>query len=321
MINQKIVEYIQQNLDEGYDVAAIRKRLIAHGYPQNDIDDTINHVQQQSTASQETTNDSNSKFARFRAKFSPGFVVAILILAAITAGLSFLIISNNSNNLAPSQNTDGQMPTGKSAADIYEDGNFTAEKLDVDGQIRQDNGVVSNESEEVLEASNETLDVAEAGENLSEQQPETAINETPIIEQPKEAEEFKFSPGSIVSTQNNISLSLDDIKHEIKSEYWGKIIEITSTVLNNGYTPFKPKLLVLLYDEKDFKEEWLKPKAEIQFDIEPLKAGEHATRQAIVSISFDDITLTKNFKLILVDAADPGNKPLVVVETDFNPIS
>ena len=319
MINHKIVEYIQQNIDVGYDVSAIRKRLIDHGYPQNDIDDTINHVQQQSKANQ-TINDGSSKFARFRAKFSSGFAVAILILAAITTGLSFLIISNNPNNLAASQNTDGQMLTGKSAADIYEDGNFSAEKLDVDGQIRQDNGVVSNESEEVLDVSNETLDVAGAGENLSEQQPETTINETQAVEQPNEDGEFKFSPGSIVSTQNNISLSLDDIKHEIKTEYWGKIIEITATVLNKGHGAFKPKLLVLLYDEKDFREEWLKPKAEIQFDIEQLNAGEHTTRQAIVSISFDDLYLTKNFKLVLVDTADPANKPLVVVETNFDPL-
>ena len=133
-------------------------------------------------------------------------------------------------------------------------------------------------------------------------------------------EEFKFGPDSIVSTQHNMSLSLDEIKHEIKSEYWGKITGITLTVLNNGSAAFKPKVLVLLYDEKDFKEEWLKPKAEIEFDIEKLYPNEHTTRDAIVSISFDDIALTKHFKLILVDAADPGNKPIVVVEKEFNPI-
>ena len=134
------------------------------------------------------------------------------------------------------------------------------------------------------------------------------------------AEEFNFSSESIVSTQNNISLSLDGIKHEIKSEYWGKIIEITATVLNKGHGAFKPKLLVLLYDERDFKEDWLKPKAEIGFDIAQLNPGEHTTRDAIVSISFDDISLTKHFRLILVDAADIGNKPLVVVEKEFNPV-
>lgn len=212
--------------------------------------------------------------------------------------------------------------TGKAAStlDIFEGGNFTAEKLDVNGQIRRNNGVLSNESGEASEAPNETSDIAEAEENFSVQKPETAINEAPVVEQPKEPEEFKFSLGSIVSAQNNISLSLDGIKHEIKSEYWGKITEITSTVLNKGHASFKPKLLVLLYDEKDFKEEWLKPKAEIQFDIEKLNAGEHATRQAIVSISFDDIGLNKSFKLVLVDAADPANKPIVVVEKEFNPI-
>ena len=146
-----------------------------------------------------------------------------------------------------------------------------------------------------------------------------ALAEEPVIITPA-IKGFEFSPESIVTTQHNISLSLDKIKHEIKDEYWGKITGITATVLNNGSKEFKPKLMVLLYDEEDFKEEWLKPKAEIEFDIEKLYPGEHTTRDAIVNIAFDDNALTKHFKLILVDAADPGNKPIVVVEKEFNPI-
>lgn len=150
---------------------------------------------------------------------------------------------------------------------------------------------------------------------------EEYYNELINNNQPKEdIEEFKFNPESIVSTQNNISLSIDNVKHEIKSDYWGKIVEITATALNKGNKTFKPKLLVLLYDEKDFKEEWLKPKAEIVFDSQ-LSPGGHITTQSIVNIAFDDISLTKNFKLILVDSADPGNKPLVVVEKSFNALS
>ena len=75
-----------------------------------------------------------------------------------------------------------------------------------------------------------------------------------------------------------------------------------------------------MYDEEDFKEEWLKPKAEIEFDIEKLYPGEHTTRDAIINIGFDDNALTKHFKLVLVDAADPANKPIVVVEKEFNPL-
>jgi hypothetical protein len=96
-------------------------------------------------------------------------------------------------------------------------------------------------------------------------------------------------------------------------------VEITATALNKGHAPFKPKLLVLLYDEKDFKEEWLKPKTEIMLEGQ-LSPGEYITTQAIVNIAFDDINLMKNFKLVLVDSADPGNKPLVVVEKGFNPV-
>lgn len=150
-------------------------------------------------------------------------------------------------------------------------------------------------------------------------------NETIIEEEPKaitpKIKGFEFPATSIVVTQHNISLSLDNIEHEIKTEYWGKITGITATVLNNGSKEFKPKLRVLLYDEKDFKEEWFNPKAEIEFDIEKLYPNQHTTRDAIVSISFDDIAITKHFKLVLVDAADPANYPIVVVEKEFNPIS
>lgn len=206
--------------------------------------------------------------------------------------------------------------TGKAAeelVDIYEDDNYT------------DNATIAEEiaAEETQIVENETITEDESIVENEYEQPQNNSNETLIVDEPQpynneEIEEFKFSPESNVSTQNNVSLSLDNLKHEIKSEYWGKIIEITSTILNRGNISFKPKLLVLLYDEKDFKDEWLKPKAEIDFDIEKLNPGEHITRQAIVSISFNDIGLSKNFKLVLVDAADPANKPIVVAEKEFN---
>ncbi|MBS3105173.1 hypothetical protein J4234_02880 [Candidatus Woesearchaeota archaeon] len=203
--------------------------------------------------------------------------------------------------------------TGKTAAaepSIYEDDPATEQQAENQTQ---------SEDQTTEEATGENItDVQEIQIKTGEEYYDELVND-----KPKESinpEEFKFSPESIVSTQNNISLSLDGIRHEIKNEYWGKIIELTSTVLNKEHGAFKPKLLVLLYDEKDFREDWLKPKAEIGFDIAQLNPGEHATRQAIVSISFDDLSLTKHFKLILVDAADIGNKPLVVVEKEFNPV-
>ena len=196
-------------------------------------------------------------------------------------------------------------PTGQavaSEANIYEDapaieqqaGNQTIEEITEENQ--------TDEQEIQIKTGEEYYD------ELVNDKHEESIN----------TEEFKFSLGSIVSAQNNISLSLDGIKHEIKSEYWGKITEITFTILNNGNKAFKPKAIVILYDEKDPKEERFKPKAEINFDIEKLEIGGHAARDAIVSVSFDDIALTKKFELVVVDAADLGNKPLVVAEYDFN---
>lgn len=47
MINQKLVGYIQQNLNAGYDVNAMRRSLVNSGYPPNDVEDTINYVYSQ----------------------------------------------------------------------------------------------------------------------------------------------------------------------------------------------------------------------------------------------------------------------------------
>ena len=79
--------------------------------------------------------------------------------------------------------------------------------------------------------------------------------EQEIEAQKVEDEEFAFSPNSIVETQNNISLSLDDFKYEIKGENWGKITEMTISILNKGNNNLDPKVLVLLYDEKDPSED------------------------------------------------------------------
>lgn len=177
-------------------------------------------------------------------------------------------------------------------------------------QIEEQNITQVNETQEAEQSTDiQTAETQEA-------------NTTPsITEQAKEEPvEFTFSPESIVSKQNNVSISIDNIKYEIKSQYWGKITEITTTVLNKGNMAFKPKVIVLLYDEADLqfsKEERTKPRAEIEFDIEKLNFGEHITKQAIVNIGFDNITLEKKFELLLVDATDPGNKPIVVAEKEF----
>ena len=165
--------------------------------------------------------------------------------------------------------------------------------------------------------------IEEQAETVEEQTEE--ILEEVLIEEPEEElviiedepDGFELSPESIFNTQNNISLSIDDIQYEIKGENWGKIIGITTTVINNGDTTFKPKAIVRLHDDGDLAEERVKPKAEIEFDVEELKPGEHVTKQAIVNIAFNDLLLTKEFELILVDANTAGHRSLVSVETEF----
>lgn len=153
----------------------------------------------------------------------------------------------------------------------------------------------------------------------AEEQLDQFIDEiTPIDEKAKEKdEEFTFSPNSLVATQNGISLSLDDFKYEIKGGTWGKITEMTVTVLNKGNNNLQPKVLVLLYDEKDPAEETVKTKAEIEFDMFGLGVGEHVTKKAVTNIVFNDIDLPKMLKVVLVNAYDFDNRAMVVVEKEF----
>ena len=187
--------------------------------------------------------------------------------------------------------------------------------------VTEENGVI--EEKNIYESSNETQ-TAPGNQSISieepvvEQQNETINNVTEeYVNTTNKTKDFEFSPDSIVSTQNNISISIDNIKSEIKSEYWGKITGISTTILNNGNKAFKPKILVILYDEKDLKEEWFQPKTEIEFEIDKLNIGGHITKDAIVNIAFDDISLIKKFKLILTDDSDIDRKALVVAEEDF----
>jgi len=151
---------------------------------------------------------------------------------------------------------------------------------------------------------------------------EQANQSIPEIEQEVETEiqvaedkEFKFNPNSIVESNNNISFSLDDFKYEIKGENWGKITEMTFSILNNGTKNFDPKILVLLYDDKDPSIDKSIAKEEIDFRY--MYVGEHTTKIANTDISFDDLDLPKIIKVVLVRAFDDGNRAIAVIETEF----
>ena len=187
--------------------------------------------------------------------------------------------------------------------------------------------LISSNADKIQEKANEVVqdyeqevekEMQKIGEQI-EKQTEQILDETlPYDEKAKEKDEgFKFNPNSIVETRNGISLSLDNLKYEIKGENWGKITEITTTILNKGNNNFQPKVIVLLYDEKDPKEEWVKIKAEIEFDIYGLDVGEHITKKAITDIGFNDLNLSKQLKVVLVDAYDWTNRAVVVVEKEF----
>ena len=149
---------------------------------------------------------------------------------------------------------------------------------------------------------------------------ESVPAEPEIIEIPsmEEKNKFKFNSASLISTGKEASFSLDDMDSEIKGPDWGKIVHIVSTVYNKNASSFRPKILVRLHDEKDAKEEWYKPKAEFDYGVEELKAGEHAAADVFVNVAFNDLNLTKKFEMVLVDGKFDNHRALASLEMDFN---
>jgi len=180
--------------------------------------------------------------------------------------------------------------------------NIEEQANQITGQVVRDfGGEVEKEVQKIEKQTNQFLDEMLPADEIAKEKDEG----------------FTFSPDSIVNSQNGISLSLDDLKYEIKGKNWGKITEMTITVLNKGNNNFQPKIIVLLYDEKDPTEDKVKTKEEIEFDIYYLDVGEHITKKAITNIAFNDLNLPKTLKVVLVEAFDYNNRALVVVEKEF----
>ena len=50
-MNLKLIQYIQKNLNSGYDANTVRKALTNHGFPANEVDNAINDATSQAQQS------------------------------------------------------------------------------------------------------------------------------------------------------------------------------------------------------------------------------------------------------------------------------
>lgn len=87
MIDNKLISYIEQNLNKGYSASAIQNALVNQGYPVQNVLDTINYVQgnNQNTPKTATQSQSSSK------KTS---LILIPIILIIVIGLSIFLFMN-----------------------------------------------------------------------------------------------------------------------------------------------------------------------------------------------------------------------------------
>lgn len=89
MINKQLVTYIQKTLNSGYEINVIKNKLVARGYSETDVDDTINYVKSQSFKSQggiQMAKTSNPQYAGFWVRFSA------MVWDFIILGIPILIV-------------------------------------------------------------------------------------------------------------------------------------------------------------------------------------------------------------------------------------
>jgi len=106
MIDKNLVNYIQQNLNKGYDINSIKNTLINQGYPSQNVNDTINYIQSnEQTPQQASTRQSSKKWI---------FILMPIILVAIVAAIFVFIGSDSNSGLVEGSCPDGS--TGYYAA-------------------------------------------------------------------------------------------------------------------------------------------------------------------------------------------------------------
>lgn len=97
MISQRLIQYVQESLNSGYDTGAIRNRLVNQGYSENDVSDTIDYARELSLRRQggaQMAKAANPEYAGFWIRFSamiwdwiilgiPALIIQILVTWAV----------------------------------------------------------------------------------------------------------------------------------------------------------------------------------------------------------------------------------------------
>lgn len=99
MINENLIQYIKENLQNGYSVTDIQNVLINQGFPAQDVYDTINYVQQNN---QNTENNLNIE-STVQKKIIPKkiiYIVISIVSILIIGTLLFLFIDFSSNRIS-----------------------------------------------------------------------------------------------------------------------------------------------------------------------------------------------------------------------------
>ncbi len=110
----------------------------------------------------------------------------------------------------------------------------------------------------------------------------------------KDPEEFAFPSTSIVGTQDGVSISIDKFDIENKST-WGKVVNLSVTILNQGKTALSPSLVIYVFLEgEDITENTRK------FDMDIIGLDDHANYIFKDAISFSG-TGEKIFRIALYE--------------------
>lgn len=119
-----------------------------------------------------------------------------------------------------------------------------------------------------------------------------------------------------VNTNKGVTLAFDDYKTEVKNDNFGKVTEISLTILNEGTTKIYPEIRVFIYDQNDKATERANVKETIKIDGS-LAPGKYTYVTVPVNIGFTEPKVQKTLKLTAVEQFEYPAKLYVSVEKEI----
>lgn len=224
MSKKKVVSYVREQLQKGFDLKTIKNHLIGYGYKDYEVDDAINEIYRPNEV-------------KHIIHFSPATlitIVSIFLGLIIISGVVFFFFSSNE----PQQLLDLNLEPVKSTVQAGEDIVFIADILNLGSKNRYDiflkHELISSKSNKVVTFKEQTRGIETTGSNR--------VN----LKVPDDAESGNYILRSIATFNGNRAVATLQVKveGEEKSEKPEEEIPIEETKTEETPEDEKPKVIV-----------------------------------------------------------------------------